>query len=325
MSRKTATRSIAFLLVALFTLLCIYQGVLSTHKADLTSYDKRSATRDVTISPRQVLDEGSTQTTADLPDIIVKYAEKGAGLMCQLRDVDPNGHLQSDITDDQFNEMYSSQPYAGTKTKTGEGIPEAMERLGLPLEKGVKGTKGFAYYQDREYMDGDELQGGTFAYYIGSASPQAGYISAEDNANAMYQAGVPGPEPRRLSDIYYLIWKQIAKISKELRNIKYFIRFHVINTQSKTVALKACDNDVPFWPGKDFDMSTTEGKALLGSPNGSGVAYFLINHKQDLGVKVVKKVTVFKTIGTNAETGLPEDWIHFVFSIGADSKKKGKK
>jgi hypothetical protein len=34
-------------------------------------------------------------------------------------------------------------------------------------------------------------------------------------------------------------------------------------------------------------------QALLGSPNGFGVAYLLFTHKQQLGMKKVSKVTVF--------------------------------
>lgn len=33
--------------------------------------------------------------------------------------------------------------------------------------------------------------------------------------------------------------------------------------------------------------------AILGSPNGSGSAYFLINHKQKMGVKIIDKVDIF--------------------------------
>ena len=68
-------------------------------------------------------------------------------------------------------------------------------------------------------------------------------------------------------------------------------------------------------------MSTEEGQAILGTPNGSGVAYFLIDHKPELGVRVPTKVTVFKTIGRD-ENGQPEDWVHFMFSIAVSNKKK---
>lgn len=44
-------------------------------------------------------------------------------------------------------------------------------------------------------------------------------------------------------------------------------------------------------------MDTDEGKAILASPNGSGVAYLLLTHKRQLGRKTIGKVTVFADDG----------------------------
>jgi hypothetical protein len=41
-------------------------------------------------------------------------------------------------------------------------------------------------------------------------------------------------------------------------------------------------------------MDTEEGKALLGTPNGSGIGFLLAQHKEVLGMhKSVKQVTLF--------------------------------
>jgi hypothetical protein len=42
-----------------------------------------------------------------------------------------------------------------------------------------------------------------------------------------------------------------------------------------------------------FGMDTELGQAILGSPNGNGVGWLLINHKQQLGVKTVVSVDVW--------------------------------
>ncbi|KAF2832660.1 hypothetical protein CC86DRAFT_401412 [Ophiobolus disseminans] len=44
-------------------------------------------------------------------------------------------------------------------------------------------------------------------------------------------------------------------------------------------------------------MDTDEGKAILSSPNGAGVAYLLFTHKRQLGRKTMSKVTVFADDG----------------------------
>lgn len=121
------------------------------------------------------------------------------------------------------------------------------------------------------------------------------------------------------------MWQDAAKKQKQrVTDIKYFIRLHVVNTQSKKIALEVAGNNIPFWPGVSYSMASDEGKIILGTPNGAGVAFFLYQHKPELGVRVPTKVTLFKTIGTD-ETGQPEDWYHFLFEIAPYSgKKKGK-
>ncbi|KAJ8112784.1 hypothetical protein OPT61_g4923 [Boeremia exigua] len=51
---------------------------------------------------------------------------------------------------------------------------------------------------------------------------------------------------------------------------------------------------VEKWPGTTFPMRYDAAQALLGSPNGLGVGYFLAQHKHRLGNKAVDKVTVFR-------------------------------
>ena len=43
-------------------------------------------------------------------------------------------------------------------------------------------------------------------------------------------------------------------------------------------------------------METEEGKALLGTPNGSGIAWLLAQHRKQLGDKAVKKVQLWYSI-----------------------------
>jgi len=48
------------------------------------------------------------------------------------------------------------------------------------------------------------------------------------------------------------------------------------------------------WPGRTYDATSLEGQALLGTPNESGVAFMLYQHKHDLEHKAIKKVTAFE-------------------------------
>jgi hypothetical protein len=49
----------------------------------------------------------------------------------------------------------------------------------------------------------------------------------------------------------------------------------------------------PIWPGTTFDMECEEGRAILGTPNGAGTAWLLIQHKKQLGDRRIEKVTIF--------------------------------
>lgn len=44
-------------------------------------------------------------------------------------------------------------------------------------------------------------------------------------------------------------------------------------------------------------MDSEAGKVLLGSPNGRGVAWFLLQHKKAFGLKTVISAVVFKEAG----------------------------
>lgn len=47
------------------------------------------------------------------------------------------------------------------------------------------------------------------------------------------------------------------------------------------------------WPGIVFPIESDEGKAILGTPLGKGVARLLIHHRGLLGHKGIKSITYF--------------------------------
>ncbi|KAB8213322.1 hypothetical protein BDV33DRAFT_210321 [Aspergillus novoparasiticus] len=323
--RTPITRFLSFFLFAFVALLlCIYHGTQSD-SLRLTTYAKRLLPDDATIQPRLYLGTKLHLLSKRAPPKNrAEAAEKGRGYMCQLESIEPID-LDSELTDLQtFNNDWSPQPYGvsnGDPTETGSYISVALAAKGLPINIGDRGLKGLIYEQDQEYKVGNSYNEPTFGYYKATISTKAGYISAEDNISPAYRIaetrkGYPPPTISRLSDVYFLMWKEVAgKSEAELKNIKYFVRHHEDGSRDTSM--------VEEWPGKSYDMSTDDGKAILGTPNGAGVARFLMDHKQELGVKAPSKVTLFKTTGhTNADINQPEDWIHFLFEISPVHKKK---
>ena len=113
------------------------------------------------------------------------------------------------------------------------------------------------------------------------------------------------PALRQMSDLSWGFWHE-AHGGRNLGHITKFIVPQIINDETLRLidqALKTYEvpegkdrlDTLPAWPGLTFDIDTDQGKALLGSPNGIAAAYFLSQHKQQIGAnKYVYKVTVFK-------------------------------
>jgi hypothetical protein len=101
--------------------------------------------------------------------------------------------------------------------------------------------------------------------------------------------------------------------------LKYLIRIHIVNPDTLNILKTVCGGPCPAWPGTSFDINQKKksgvlidqnGLALLGTPNGGGAAWLLINHKQQLGArKAPVSVTAWTTTGTD------EDWYHMVIQF----------
>jgi hypothetical protein len=107
-----------------------------------------------------------------------------------------------------------------------------------------------------------------------------------------------------------------------LNHLKYFMSVSVTNKETQQIlkrALEANHWELSEWPGHTFEMIWPETKAILGefeayviriaiqiprmtfglthkqgSPNVQGFAYFLIQHKEQLGNKFIDKIQVFR-------------------------------
>lgn len=103
---------------------------------------------------------------------------------------------------------------------------------------------------------------------------------------------------QRWSDLAYLGWLQTAT-DANVGKISSIFRVRITNQQTRQAAYRAVgkqpgDGNLPKWPGQTFKFDSDELKALLGTPNGVGVAWFLINHKDKLGGKTVDEVTLWE-------------------------------
>ncbi|PTU21961.1 hypothetical protein P175DRAFT_0436220, partial [Aspergillus ochraceoroseus IBT 24754] len=126
------------------------------------------------------------------------------------------------------------------------------------------------------------------------------------------------------SDVVYINWATLAKSTRTpVSKLKYLVRTHIVNPDTLNILKIVCGGPCPAWPGKSFDINQKKrggvllnqnGLALLGTPNGGGGAWLLINHKGSLGKKYPVSVTAWTTTGKDNE-GNDEDWYHMIFQF----------
>ncbi|KAK4954054.1 hypothetical protein LTR28_006346 [Elasticomyces elasticus] len=108
------------------------------------------------------------------------------------------------------------------------------------------------------------------------------------------------PELKALSDVMFLQWQALCDKSRvSPKTLKYFLSSSIVNDATNRIieeALRRVGQSYPptKWPGNTFLTTGDEGKAILATPNGRAIAWFLAQHKTQLGNKSVKQVTVFR-------------------------------
>jgi hypothetical protein len=141
-----------------------------------------------------------------------------------------------------------------------------------------------------------------FAMFMQCINPGDGLIVAVDNYSPTASSIADGLDISRVpalkfwSDAAFLQWKLCAT---ETSKLQYVLRYNVMNEATNFVvdSINAANGtEMAAWPGVAYDAESEEGRALLGTPNGSGVAFMLIQHKEQLGRKKIGKVTVFRKV-----------------------------
>ncbi|KAF2691643.1 hypothetical protein K458DRAFT_353540 [Lentithecium fluviatile CBS 122367] len=122
------------------------------------------------------------------------------------------------------------------------------------------------------------------------------------------------PKLRALSDIMWGAWN---RDNANTKNIRYFWVQGVGNGNTKALiarALKGVGAKLEKWPGTTFDMKGDAGRAILASDNAACFAFFLFQHKAELGNVVISKVQVFRN---DASSNVDPD---LIFHVAAASE-----
>ncbi|KAI6889364.1 hypothetical protein KC360_g4428 [Hortaea werneckii] len=208
-------------------------------------------------------------------------------------------------------------------SNTREALRGAFAALGFPLT-GPDITMS-TWVQDQEgsvTIKGQEIEfSETGARYQNAFSARHGFVVAEYNVSPPEQIkgnkakGMDwewhAPRLSKRSDVLYVVMRwQVGLGETRFANYQWCFRAMIKNPETKAIVKQALGGrlqNVRSWPGKSFRVSqgSEVGKALLGSPNGSGVGFMLADRKTDLGKKVVSEIIIFD--GVSGEGRKDED------------------
>ncbi|CZR52908.1 uncharacterized protein PAC_02785 [Phialocephala subalpina] len=175
----------------------------------------------------------------------------------------------------------------------------------------------------------------TSASFENAFIPSVGVIIADNNLSVpsrMAALGAPADwrtslvvtHFQQFSDVVWLQWVASNGGTGDLTNVNYIIRNFIINDETLEIVCEAIYNAYGAttvgnsWYGRitlTAEKNPDEFAAVLGSPNGSGVGYFLLTHKQALGIKETTQVDIYMSDG---EIDITSDFETSAISAGAN-------
>ena len=186
----------------------------------------------------------------------------------------------------------------------GKTLTETMDYLGVD-SKNNKAWSIAERHTTLKVIDGKKYAPTQGSYQLTYNSE---FISADNNWGPRSEGpnqtpkvdGVDFPFPllEKLSDVSFLVFQKLMKETRQpMDRLKGFLRSGVVNPETLSItsqALRLKETEAhPKWPGRDFKAQSDGFAALLASPNGCGVAWFLGQHKAQLGHKTITSIRVW--------------------------------
>lgn len=179
----------------------------------------------------------------------------------------------------------------------GDRMGEILKALDCPADLSANQQRFLAHRFDSD--DHGQDYPATNAVYHNRFNVECGAIIAELNngpaAAVRDQPDFPLIPLRQYSDVIFLEWQEMAR--DNVKNLKYVIRSSIINQETKAVLRYIFAKrrvQLGPWPGLHIETSHEDAWAIMGTPNGRGVAWMLIQHKVQLGLKYISGVTVWQ-------------------------------
>lgn len=145
-------------------------------------------------------------------------------------------------------------------------------------------------------------------------------------AEALKKGDKQGEAPGLASwaDVAFLQYEELARKNEDnIQDLQYIFQAVISNDETISVvnyiALKN-GQGVRNWDNKlTFSLNSDEGKALTGTPNGKGAGWLAATHKNQLGNKTIKDISVFTeddAEGADAQDSIKERTLFIMFRLG---------
>ncbi|KAF1959612.1 hypothetical protein CC80DRAFT_501814 [Byssothecium circinans] len=236
--------------------------------------------------------DGQDRQSAAGTDLWEKALEKGTKLLLMMQSTDFEAGAASPFDDSTNPDDYGymtqdiSDEYDPERVSTMNEI--ALTELGIGTQAHLFGGDNYHIMWATDHTTGPE------SWFSQILNPRAGLIIADLNTSPNHgenPAGKKLPDLRFWSDIAYLQWRSACAEYECKQSTSCDTPQPQASELNKV--LEQIGAELSEWPGVLLKPDCEEAKVLLGSPNGSGVAFLLIDHKAQLGRKTVGGIRIF--------------------------------
>ncbi|KAF5669533.1 hypothetical protein FDENT_11515 [Fusarium denticulatum] len=267
-------------------------------------------------------------------DVFKKAYKKGQGLICAMgkspekleeekgKSMESPSYLQKSGIEDIEGWEIEADPQPSFKDDLNEALAGLGVSIDLQHQSWMHTSGGIISTSNPGDLASGTNGEHTGAFFRNSFAVNPGVIIADNNFAVSATGSDDGKKPithiKKWSDATWMQWDRVCtEADGDVGDLKYIIRSKIANYATLEIILRAIlsryersprrnkktigtwKNKLTFTPAKDKE----EFPAILGSPNGSGAAFMLINHKERLGVKTIKRIDVFVPEGSFEVTG----------------------
>jgi hypothetical protein len=274
---------------------------------------------EVVTSPGAAANRHWPRVDAAPSETYTKSLERGTLLICKLHGTAADVPQSPWVSYDSLAQ-YGWTGDGGSDIKLEQEYIDILKALNLPAE--ASANIQYTYNHDKPTAVDGQFYPKTGGQYVNTFNVEGGAIIADRNLGPDHikrNKGKTIVPLKQYSDVVFLAWQKAA--GDKTKGLKYLFRHAINNEETKTVIREVLAKRGTWgkpWPGLRIEMTEHDAWALLGTPNGRGPAWILLQHKEQPGLKSFSAITIFSVNGMfsfcfeveelgDSDVGIPQD------------------